>query len=99
MEQMLPPKDCFLFIFQILLEKKLKHNQLPIKLCSPSSGEKTILHSPISATCDKTGVVLLARFACKHPVTTAVADALKCDTECLLFSFTQIRVLLLLLKL
>lgn len=92
---MLPPRACFLFTFQTPHEKKLNHNQLRINLCSLSLGENIILQPPISATCDKTEDVLLARSACKHPVTSAVAAALKCNKECLLFSFTKITVLLL----
>ena len=95
---MLPPKACFLFIFQTPLEKKLKHSQLRTNLCSLSSGEKIILHSPISAACDKTEDVLLARSAHKHPVTSTAAAALKCDKDCLLFSFTKITVLLFYLR-
>lgn len=92
---MLPPRACFLFTFQTPHEKKLNHNQLRINLCSLSLGENIILQPPISATCDKTEDVLLARSACKHPVPSAVAAALKCNKECLLFSFTKITVLLL----
>lgn len=95
---MLAPKACFLFICQNPLKKKLKHNQLRTNLCSLSSGEKIILHFPISATCDKTEDVLLASSATKHLVTSAVAAALKCDIECSLFSFTKCIALLLLLK-
>lgn len=61
-------------------------------------GKKIILHSPISAACDKTEDILLACSACKHPVTSTVAATLKCDKDCLLFSFTKITVLLLLSK-
>lgn len=95
---MLPPQACFLFTFQTPHEKKLNHNQLQINLCSLSLGENIILQPPISATCDKTEDDLLARSACKHPVTSAVAAALKCDKGCLLFSFTKITVLLFYLR-
>lgn len=65
-------------------------------MCSLSPRKKKNL--PLLPLGDKTEDALLARSAHEHPVTGTVTAALKCDKACLLFSFTKITVLHLLLK-